>query len=111
VGSKPTSVIFAQLKFRSFLACGARASKYACNGIGQITIERACTRDAQNHKTTARGFEPLLAEPNGFLVHHLNHSVTLSLLVLKPLFHAPAGVRWWLFNVLGPKLACSTAAV
>ena len=29
-------------------------------------------------KTTARGFEPLRAEPNGFLVHHLNHSVTLS---------------------------------
>ena len=28
--------------------------------------------------TTARGFEPLRAEPNGFLVHHLNHSVTLS---------------------------------
>ena len=26
----------------------------------------------------ARGFEPLRAEPNGFLVHHLNHSVTLS---------------------------------
>ena len=30
--------------------------------------------------TTARGFEPLRAEPNGFLVHHLNHSVTLSLM-------------------------------
>ena len=29
-------------------------------------------------RTTARGFEPLRAEPNGFLVHHLNHSVTLS---------------------------------
>ena len=28
--------------------------------------------------TTARGFEPLRAEPNGFLVHHLSHSVTLS---------------------------------
>ncbi len=28
--------------------------------------------------STARGFEPLRAEPNGFLVHHLNHSVTLS---------------------------------
>ena len=27
---------------------------------------------------TAKGFEPLWAEPNGFLVHHLNHSVTLS---------------------------------
>ena len=28
---------------------------------------------------TARGFEPLRAEPNGFLVHLLNHSDTLSL--------------------------------
>ena len=32
--------------------------------------------------TTARGFEPLRAEPNGFLVHHLNHSVTLSWICL-----------------------------
>ena len=30
-------------------------------------------------KATPRGFEPLQAEPNGFLVHHLNHSVTLSM--------------------------------
>ena len=34
---------------------------------------------AHTHATpTARGFEPLRAEPNGFLIHHLNHSVTLS---------------------------------
>ena len=32
--------------------------------------------------STARGFEPLRAEPNGFLFHHLNHSVTLSMLLL-----------------------------
>ena len=30
------------------------------------------------NESTARGFEPLRAEPNGFLVHHLSHSVTLS---------------------------------
>ena len=30
-------------------------------------------------EATARGFESLRAEPNGFLVHHLGHSVTLSL--------------------------------
>ena len=30
-------------------------------------------------KKTAWGFESLRAEPNGFLVHHLNHSLTLSL--------------------------------
>ena len=28
--------------------------------------------------STAKGFEPSRAEPNGFLVHHLSHSVTLS---------------------------------
>ena len=31
--------------------------------------------------STARGFEPLRAEPNGFLVHHLSHSVTLSMYI------------------------------
>ena len=30
-------------------------------------------------QTTPRGFEPLRAEPNGFLVHHLSHSVTVSM--------------------------------
>ena len=30
-------------------------------------------------KTTLKGFEPLRAEPNGFPVHHLSHSVTVSL--------------------------------
>ena len=29
-------------------------------------------------ESTPRGFEPLRAEPNGFLVHHLSHSVTVS---------------------------------
>ena len=38
----------------------------------QIALHTSAT------ETTARGFEPLRAEPNGFLVHHLNHSVTLS---------------------------------
>ena len=33
---------------------------------------------SQNRKTTAAGFEPARAEPNGFLVHLLNHSDTLS---------------------------------
>ena len=34
---------------------------------------------AIRNEATARGFEPLRAEPNGFLVHHFNHSVTLSM--------------------------------
>ena len=33
-------------------------------------------------ETTAKGFEPLRAEPNGCLVHHLYHSVTLSMYFL-----------------------------
>ena len=28
--------------------------------------------------STAREFQPMRAEPKGFLVHHLRHSVTLS---------------------------------
>ena len=36
----------------------------------------------QNVKATARGFEPLRAEPNGFRVHLLSHSDTLSWLNL-----------------------------
>ena len=48
---------------------------------------------ARKHaKPTARGFEPLRAEPNGFLVHHLNHSVTLSCLAS----HAPTHVGGFL---------------
>ena len=39
--------------------------------------EQTC---CDNVNATARGFEPLRAEPNGFRVHHLNHSVTLSCL-------------------------------
>ena len=40
------------------------------------------------YKSTARRFEPLRAEPNRFLVHHLNHSVTLSMSkVCKHLAH------------------------
>ena len=41
-------------------------------------VQLAWPSSIQTLKATARGFEPLRAEPNGFLVHHLNHSVTLS---------------------------------
>ena len=34
---------------------------------------------SQKQKTTPVGFEPTRAEPNGFLVHRLNHSATVSL--------------------------------
>ena len=36
------------------------------------------TVKAARRATTAKGFEPSRAEPNGFLVHLLNHSDTLS---------------------------------
>ena len=36
------------------------------------------SRNLHTH-TTPRGLEPLRAEPNGFLVRHLNHSVTVSM--------------------------------
>ena len=47
-------------------------------------------------RTTAREFEPLRAEPNGFLVHHLNHSVTLSRRACSPanVIWQPDGASW-----------------
>ena len=36
---------------------------------------------------TPRGFKPLRAEPSGFLVHHLSHSVTVSCDVGKHTTH------------------------
>ena len=50
--------------------------------ISKQAVDYVCSMDAlyveDKHHSTARGFEPLRAEPNGFLVHHLGHSVTLS---------------------------------
>ena len=50
-----------------------------------MTIENethiSCTDDTLCKPSTPRGFEPLRAEPNGFLVHLLNHSDTVSLAV------------------------------
>ena len=40
--------------------------------------KRTLDRRPLEGKTTARGFEPLRAEPNGFRVHLLNRSDTLS---------------------------------
>ena len=37
-------------------------------------------------ETTPRGFEPLRAEPNGFLVHLLNHSDTVSCWSRRPCY-------------------------
>ena len=43
-----------------------------------IRRDFAGRRAGMQTKTTARGFEPLRAEPNGFRVHLLNRSDTLS---------------------------------
>ena len=45
-----------------------------------LRLLRQASKRMQWHAATARGFEPLRAEPNGFLVHHLSHSVTLSVI-------------------------------
>ena len=47
----------------------------------------------QKRKATPRGFEPLRAEPNGFLVHHLNHSVTVSMPFIA--CHFSCGTPFW----------------
>ena len=52
-------------------------------------------------RPTARGFEPLRAEPNGFLVHHLNHSVTLSCCVART--NMGAECKYMLFALAGPQ--------
>jgi hypothetical protein len=58
-------------------------------------------------KPTARGFEPLRAEPNGFLVHHLNHSVTLSCCRCGALAclvsTARCGAPQWLYKCFRPR--------
>ena len=61
---------FANAEFRGPQASAASAGLCAPNGPFSW---RAC-------ESTTRGFEPLRAEPNGFLIHHLSHSVTLSCL-------------------------------
>ena len=42
-----------------------------------------CSWIQLSQQTTPKGFEPLRAEPNGFLVHHLSHSVTVSMFQMR----------------------------
>ena len=64
-------------RFYCFMFHWPQQSQGTCAGmnahVGRINCRFVC-----GNKATARGFEPLRAEPNGFRVHHLNHSVTLS---------------------------------
>ena len=53
-----------------------------CSNVPGTGHEETKVGDTFTHRkaqTTQRGFEPLRAEPNGFLVHLLNHSDTVSL--------------------------------
>ena len=54
---------------RVLMCCRATAKE---SGIRQMIMQQL------HQKATARGFEPLRAEPNGFRVHLLNRSDTLS---------------------------------
>ena len=67
--------------------CAARHMPRCCTLRSTASFIRSCyafpritslrhTRKMES-RTTARGFEPSLAEPNGFLAPPLNHSVTL----------------------------------
>ena len=42
------------------------------------SVEEHCRFQIKCEKATPRGFEPLRAEPNGFRVHLLNRSDTVS---------------------------------
>ena len=59
-------------------SCAEKWQFWAGREVGQgfSCLKRA--RRLGLEQATARGFEPLRAEPNGFRVHHLSHSVTLS---------------------------------
>ena len=69
------------MQFRgSWFACCASVTSLQCQCCAHEFVARAegMHEFVARANATARGFEPLRAEPNGFRVHHLNHSVTLS---------------------------------
>jgi hypothetical protein len=90
---------------------GSNPTAVSC-GLGKA-LAGALRGWCSQRKTTPRGFEPLRAEPNGFLVHHLNHSVTVScqhhIRTRSRLSGCPqANGRWpWDFGLHGPRGWCS----
>ena len=80
-GQSQTDTGDTERKYRQTLAIVClRSSLPARQKLHRQNPSRSRMKSAKpgTRKATARGFEPLRAEPNGFLVHHLNHSVTLS---------------------------------
>ena len=58
-------------------------------------------------KATTKGFEPSRAEPNGFRVHLLNHSDTLSWAVVCQWVVCHAVIKFvlfWMVHVIGRML-------
>ena len=67
-----------------------------CSNVPGTGHEETKVGDTFTHRkaqTTLRGFEPLRAEPNGFLVHLLNHSDTVSCHELKNVASLQTGVE------------------
>ena len=62
-----------------FRGCGPRTPSHALPRSADLGNIRLCPSPESGKEPTPRGFEPLRAEPNGFLVHHRSHSVTVSL--------------------------------
>ena len=58
--------------------CGTVRSKYSfIRSYYKFRRAPSLRHTSMESVTIAGGFEPLQAEPNGFLVHHLHHSITL----------------------------------
>jgi hypothetical protein len=57
-------------------------ASWSVKSLASVRFASAAT-SAMLKLNDSKGFEPLRAEPNGFLVHHLNHSVTLSLVSIR----------------------------
>ena len=62
-----------------------------------VMLAKKEARKLTFEKATTKGFEPSRAEPNGFRVHLLNHSDTLSWAVSCELVEHKAIHNFWLF--------------
>ena len=79
--------------FRTTSCCCMQSSRVATRGMG-----------CWHKKATTKGFEPSRAEPNGFRVHLLNHSDTLSWAVLCQWVGPHAVIKFvlfWMVHVIG----------
>ena len=69
-----------------------------------VMLAKKAARKLTFEKATTKGFEPSRAEPNGFRVHFLNHSDTLSWAVLCQWVGLHAVIKFvlfWMVHVIG----------